>query len=86
MTDELLGIIKAGGRAAGPLALASWGAVFLPRSAGYPAPFGSMIPWICFAMLVVGALTACFVVARDAISPPKASAPKPTRSKPTKGS
>jgi hypothetical protein len=68
MPDGILDLIKAGGRAAGPLAVASWGGYFLPLAANYPPPFNVLAPWLCFGTMTIGAVSASIIVFRAALA------------------
>ena len=68
MPDQILDFIKAGGRAATPLALASWGAYYLPIAARFPNPFENLAPWVCFLAMSSGAAAACILVFRRAFA------------------
>ena len=70
MGDELINLIKSGGRAAAPLAVGGWGAYLLPITAGYPTPFNLYGPWVCFGAMVSGAVAASVTVLWKAFEPP----------------
>jgi hypothetical protein len=68
MPDGVLDLIKAGGDAALPLAVASWGGYYLPKGATYPQPFNVLVPWTCFMAMFSGALAASIMAIRKAVS------------------
>lgn len=68
MIEELINVLRYGGRAAAPLAVASWGFYFLPVTDGFRAPFGAISAWICIGAAAAGIFAASVQVIRAAFA------------------
>jgi hypothetical protein len=67
MLDELIAVLRAGGSAAAPLAVGSWGFYYLPIALAFPAPYGEIAPWLCLFAVGAGVLAASVKVVRAAL-------------------
>lgn len=75
MGADLLAIIRAGGKAAGPLAVGAWGAYLIFISPQMPAEYADRVAQVGFLALLGGAIAAVVMALKTAfIDPPE---PKP---------
>ena len=65
MSDDFIDIIRAGGRVATPIAVASWGIYVLPMSINYPQPYSIFIPWVCCVSIIIGAVVSWIIAIQE---------------------
>lgn len=67
MGDNFVALLKASGKGAGALALASWGFYELRSLAGIPSPFQEIAGWLCIAAIAIGVVALAIRLIKSAL-------------------